>query len=110
MAQEPLASIVMTTTSFAPFRRSAARIIAWALALATVLALLLATPGLATESAPAEGAAEEGGKITFPSNPHDQFGLVLFGLMGVAALAVGVNVLVQLRGQRPQADGKIRWR
>ncbi len=100
----------MMTTSSAPFRRSATRVTAWALALATVLALLLATPGLATESSAEDGAAEEGGKITFPSNPHDQFGLILFGLMGLAALAVGINVLVQLRGERPQADGKIRWR
>lgn len=82
----------------------------WALVLATTLALLLAAPGMATEATGEEGAAEEGGKITFPSNPHDQFGLVLFGLMGLAALAAGANALVQLRGKRPQADGKIRWR
>lgn len=99
----------MMTTSSAPIRRPATRITVWALALATVLAVLLASPGLATESS-GEGGAEESGKITFPSNPHDQFGLILFGLMGVAALAVGANILIQMRGDRPKADGKIRWR
>ena len=82
----------------------------WVLVLATTLALLLAAPGMATEATVEEGAAEDGGQITFPSNPHDQFGLILFGLMGLAALAAGANALVQLRGKRPQADGKIRWR
>ena len=99
-------------TSPAPLirRRPAARIMMWAVVLATTLALLVAGPGMATEATVEEGAVEESGKITFPSNPHDQFGLVLFGLMGVAALAAGANALVQLRGKRPQADGKIRWR
>lgn len=100
----------MMTTSASLSRRPATRIVMWAMAVATVVALLIATPSLATEAGADEGAAEEGGKITFPSNPHDQFGLVIFGLMGVAALAAGANALMQLRGGRPQADGKIRWR
>lgn len=100
----------MMTTSASLSRRPAIHIVMWTLALATVLAVLIATPSLATEAAAEEGAAEEGGKITFPSDPHDQFALIIFGLMGVAALAAGANALTQLRGERPQADGKIRWR
>lgn len=85
------------------------RLVAVVLALATALTLALATPSLATEGA--QGAEGEGnGKITMPSNPHDQFGLVLFALMGVGAAAAGINAVIQLRGRRPQADGKIRWR
>lgn len=77
--------------------------------LATALALLVAAPALATEAGNG-AAADEGGKITFPSNPHDQFGLVLIGLTGLAALGAGANAFFQLKGRRPQASGKIRWR
>lgn len=88
------------------------RLVTAALALATALILVVAAPSLATEAteATAGDTGEEGGKITFPSDPHDQFGLVLIGAMGIAALAAGINALAQLRGERPGADGKIRWR
>ncbi len=78
----------------------------WMLTVLTVTLLLvvLATfPSLATEG----GGTE---KVGLPTTPHDQVGLIILGGVGLAALAAGVNIWRQLRGERPQADGKIRWR
>lgn len=104
-------------------RHATPRLVLALLALSAVLALVVAPPAIATEGeeapasteAPAEGGNAAAGeaentKLTISDNPHDQFGLILFGLMGLAALAMGANAVKQLRGERPQADGKIRWR
>lgn len=125
---------MMTLT--ASIRRARRRALVPALlvlvALTAVLALVAVVPAGATEAteeAPAsteapsegaaegeaattegEGAAEEGGKLTISDNPHDQFGLVLFALGGLAGAAMLANAVKQLKGQRPAADGRIRWR
>lgn len=41
---------------------------------------------------------------------RDQLGLLLYGLMALAALAGGATLRRQLRGERPQSDGEFRWR
>ncbi len=107
---------MMTLTSST--RRALQQVLLVLVALSATLTLVLAVPAAATEGeeaptsteAPAEGAEEEGGKLTISDNPHDQFGLVLFGLGGLAALAMLANAANQLRGKRPAADGRIRWR
>lgn len=78
-----------------------------AVATALALAVLAVGPALATE---AEPAGDENGKVSLPSDPHDQLGLILLGLTGVAVVLALGNAAKQLRGQRPQADGRIRWR
>lgn len=75
--------------------------------LATLFALAVG-PAMATESG--GGGGEETGKVSLPSDPHDQVGLIILGVCGVFALAAGVNGVKQLKGNRPQADGRIRWR
>ncbi|MBY5163498.1 hypothetical protein [Salsipaludibacter albus] len=117
-------------TPLSPSRRRTSRVVSALLALVAACSFALATPALATEASeggepldiatevPNEAGAPEGAveagiessKVTISDNPHDQFGLVLFGLMGLAALAMVANAVKQLRGQRPAADGKIRWR
>lgn len=74
---------------------------------ATTLALTVG-PALATESAPAGG--EEGGKIPLPQTAHDRVGLIVLVIVGVFALGALLNAAKQLKGSRPQADGRIRWR
>lgn len=73
------------------------------MAVVVVVLLLTTFPALATEGGEVE-------KVGLPQTPHDQVGLIILGGAGLAALAAGVNVWRQLRGERPQADGKIRWR
>jgi hypothetical protein len=99
------------------------------LALATTLSFALAAPAVATEATegepldiatevPNEAGAPEGAveadaaaeKVTISDNPHDQFGLILFGLMGLAALFMAAGADKQLRVKHPQAYGRIRWR
>lgn len=115
------------------------RVLLLAIALAAAASLLLAAPASATEASSEDpgdsssaveeevgeaeategGDAEEGGeaaegegdgKLTISDNPHDQFGLVLFGLGGLAGLFALYNAANQLKGKRPAADGRIRWR
>lgn len=74
--------------------------------LATLFALAVG-PAVATESAP---AGEESGKIEFPDNSHDRVGLIILGISGVFVLGALANATRQLKGSRPQADGRIRWR
>lgn len=64
-------------------------------------------PALATESAP---AGEEGGKVSLPQSAYDRVGLIIIAVIGVFALAALGNAVKQLKGSRPQADGRIRWR
>ena len=75
--------------------------------LATVLALGVG-PAMATESAPA--GEESGGKVELPQTSHDRVGLIILGISGVFALGALANASKQLKGSRPQADGRIRWR
>lgn len=88
-----------------------ARLRTFVLLLATVATLftLALGPAVATESAPA-GGPENDGKVDLPSNAHDQVGLIILGVCGVFALGAGINAVRQLKGTRPQADGRIRWR
>lgn len=74
---------------------------------ATLFALAVG-PALATESAPAGG--EESGKVALPDTQHDRVGLIILGVTAALALGAGANAIKQLKGQRPQADGRIRWR
>lgn len=74
---------------------------------ATVFALAVAPAVAASEGG---GAGEENGKISLPSTQRDQFGLVILGISGVFALGALVNASKQLKGSRPQTDGRIRWR
>ena len=74
---------------------------------ATLFALAVG-PAMATESAPAGG--EEGGKISMPETAHDRVGLIILGISGVFVLGALLNANKQLRGTRPQSDGRIRWR
>lgn len=75
-------------------------------AIATLFAVAVG-PAMATESAP---AGEESGKITLPETSHDRVGLILLGVFVVMGLGGLANASRQLKGQRPQADGRIRWR
>lgn len=74
--------------------------------LATLCALAVG-PAMATESAP---SGEDSGKITMPESAHDRVGLIILGLSGVFAVGALVNASRQLKGSRPQTDGRIRWR
>lgn len=76
-------------------------------ALATVFTLAVG-PAVATESAPAGGDGD--GKVGLPQTQHDQLGLILLGLTGLAVLGAGVNAVQQLKGRRPQTEGRFRWR
>lgn len=76
-------------------------------ALATVFTLAVG-PAVATESGP---AGEDGnGKVGLPETQHDQLGLILLGLTGLAVLGAGINAVQQLKGRRPQTQGRFRWR
>ncbi len=101
-------------TQAAPPLRSGpmnARLRTFVLLLATLATLfaLAVGPALATESAPA-GGGEEGGKVSMPETAHDRVGLIILGISGVFALGALANANKQLRGTRPQSDGRIRWR
>lgn len=74
--------------------------------LATLFALAVG-PAMATESAP---AGEDSGKIELPQTSHDRVGLIILGVTGAFALGALGNAAKQLKGSRPQADGRIRWR
>lgn len=74
--------------------------------LATVFALAVG-PAVATESAP---GGEDSGKVSLPSNQHDMVGLILLGITGLFVVGAGLNAVAQLKGRRPQATGRIRWR
>ncbi len=85
-----------------------------------VIPLAAEDPGTG-EEAPAEdttveedeGAAEDGHKRPLPidlTDPQGIFGaFLLLGMLAAAGLGLR-NALVQLRGDRPQADGSWRWR
>lgn len=90
---------VMPSTSVV----NAVRVLLVALVLGVTLALATATPSHATEGGEVE-------KVDLPSNPHDQVGLIILAGTGVLVAAGAYNAFKQLRGERPQADGKIRWR
>lgn len=75
--------------------------------LATLFALAVG-PAVATESAPA--GEDSSGKVEFPDNAHDRVGLIILGISGVFVLGAAANAARQLKGSRPQADGRIRWR
>ena len=83
-----------------------ARLRTLVLTLTTVLTLfvLAVGPALATESGSGDG------KVPLPSDPHDQFGLIILGICGLFVVAAAINAVRQLKGSRPQADGRIRWR
>ena len=74
--------------------------------LATLFTLAIG-PAMATESAP---AGETDGKVSLPETAHDRVGLIILGISGVLALGALANASKQLKGSRPQADGRIRWR
>lgn len=74
--------------------------------LATLFALAVG-PAVAADSAP---AGEESGKVSLPQTAHDRVGLIILGVSGVFALGALANAAKQLKGSRPQADGRIRWR
>lgn len=88
-----------------------ARLRTLVLLLATVATLfaLAVGPAFATESAPA-GGEESSGKVELPQTAHDRVGLVLLGVTAVFAVGALANAAKQLKGSRPQADGRIRWR
>lgn len=75
-------------------------------ALATVFTLAVG-PAVATESAP---NGDGDGKVGLPETQHDQLGLILLGITGLAVLGAGVNAVQQLKGRRPQTQGRFRWR
>lgn len=75
------------------------------------LSTLVATLLVATATAAAATEAPEGKIQLFdPSNPHEVVGVLLLGVVAVAALAAVANAIKQLAGRRGQADGKFRWR
>ena len=84
---------------------------------ATLTALLVASPALAAGSAADTGdgaalvvAAEERERRPIATTPRDQFGLVLYGAMGLMVV-LGITTLRRpLRGEREQTDGEFRWR
>lgn len=86
-----------------------ARLRTYVLLLATFATLfaLAVGPAVATE---AGSTGEESGKIEFPDNSHDRVGLIILGISGLFVLGAGANAVRQLKGSRPQADGRIRWR
>ena len=77
------------------------------LAIASAVVVLGAAPAAATEST---GDVSENGKLTIPDSSHDRAGLFFIGFAGLAGLAALGNAAKQLKCERPQADGKIRWR
>lgn len=80
------------------------------LLLATVATVLTLAVGPAMAAAEGGGTGEENGKIGLPQTQHDQVGLIILGAVGVFALAGLANAAKQLKGSRPQTDGRIRWR
>lgn len=71
-------------------------------ALTVTAALLAAGPALATEE-PVE-------KIQFPQTARDRVGLIILGVTALGAALMVMNAVKQLRGERPKASGKWRWR
>ena len=71
---------------------------------AITLVALAVGPALATESGSGDG------KVPLPSNSHDQVGLIILGICGLFVVAAAINAVRQLKGSRPQATGRIRWR
>jgi len=55
-------------------------------------------------------AAEERERRPIAPTQRDQLGLILYGLMGFAAVAGFATLRRQLKGERPQSDGEFRWR
>lgn len=88
-------------------------------ALALSAAVMLAPAGaLAAPEAPLvlaveeteEIESEEGGRRPIAETPRDVLALVvLASLLGAAAIGLA-NARRQLRGERPEADGRFRWR
>ena len=83
--------------------RAAAGALAAALLLAPAVAV--ATPGDT-----AVLAAEERTRRPLAESPRDQLALVLYGLLGLGAVAGFGTLRRQLRGEREQSDGEFRWR
>lgn len=100
-----------------PARR--ARLRSLTAALAAVGALALApTAVLAAPDAPIvvavegteEPGSEEGGRRPIAETPRDVLALVMLAsLLGAAGIGLA-NARRQLRGERPEADGRFRWR
>lgn len=103
-----------------PARR--ARLRSLTAALAAVGALALApTAVLAAPAAPdapivvavegtEEPGSEEGGRRPIAETPRDVLALVMLAsLLGAAGIGLA-NARRQLRGERPEADGRFRWR
>ncbi len=74
--------------------------------LATLFTLAIG-PAVAADSAP---SGEEDGKVSLPEAAHDRVGLIILAACGVFAVGALVNASKQLKGSRPQTDGRIRWR
>jgi hypothetical protein len=91
----------------ARLRRSGAALgLAGALVLAPVAAS--AAPGDAVVVAAEE--TEAPGRRPIAETPRDRLGLLVLGAL-LAAAAIGTaNARRQLRGERPTADGRFRWR
>lgn len=98
-----------------PVRRARLRRLAAALTVAGALTLApaaaLAAPS--TGAAPLVVAAEESeapGRRPIAETPRDALGLLVLAAL-LAATALGTaNARRQLRGERPEADGRFRWR
>jgi len=83
---------------------------------ALVLAGALVLAPVAASAAPVDAvvvAAEETeapGRRPIAETPRDRLGLLVLGAL-LAAAAIGTaNARRQLRGERPTADGRFRWR
>lgn len=87
-----------------------ARLRALTLLLATVVAVFALAVGPAVAASEGGGTGEENGKISLPQTQHDRVGLIILGIGGVFALGALANASRQLKGSRPQTDGRIRWR
>ena len=89
-----------------------------ALAFALVLLIALAPATTAFASSTAGGddgetlmlAAEERDRRPIAPTQRDQLGLLLYALMGIAAVVGVATMRRQLKGDRPQTDGEFRWR
>ena len=83
-------------------------------ALATVAMLLVltapASAGTDDDRTVAVLAAEERERRPIAPTQRDQLGLVLYGLMALATVAGVATLRRQLKGERPQSDGEVRWR
>lgn len=95
-----------------PVRRAHLRRLAAALALTGAVGL---TPlaALAAPAAPLVAAAEETeapGRRPIAETPRDALALVVLGAFLAAAALGTANARRQLRGERPEADGRFRWR